>query len=232
LQIIIDHFNKFPLVSAKRSDFLLFSECFELIKKGEHLTEKGLSKIIALKTFLNLGLSDKLKEAFPNTIPIDRPEYVFKGIPNPFWVSGFVSGDGSFYLTVKNFKDKLTEKIYSKVGLNFKICLHIRDKALIIGLLKFFLPLEFEINDTEETNNSKIRHIYITENTVTLHITKFSVINNIIIPFFDNYYILGYKSLDFLDFKNVSEMVNNKMHLTSEGFKLIEDINLKMNQRR
>jgi hypothetical protein len=126
----------------------------------------------------------------------------------------------------------LTEKIYSKVGLNFKICLHIRDKALIIGLLKFFLPLEFETNDTEETNNSKIKHIYITENTVTLHITKISVINNIIIPFFDEYYILGYKSLDFLDFKNVSEMVNKKMHLTFEGFKLIEDINLKMNQRR
>jgi hypothetical protein len=70
-------------------------------------------KILGLKTFLNLGLSEKLKEAFPNIIPVNRPEYIFKGI----------------------------------------------------------------------------------------------------------------KSLDFSDFKKVSEMVKNKFHLTSEGFNTIESIN-------
>jgi hypothetical protein len=38
----------------------------------EHLTIEGLNKIVALKTSLNLGLSEELKTAFPEIIPIDR----------------------------------------------------------------------------------------------------------------------------------------------------------------
>lgn len=87
LQVIIDHFDfyfdKYPLLSAKFSDFLLFKQCIEIIKKGEHLTEKGLLEILGLKSYLNLGISDKLKKAFPNIVPIDRPEYIFKGISDP-----------------------------------------------------------------------------------------------------------------------------------------------------
>jgi LAGLIDADG endonuclease len=150
-------------------------------------------KILGLKTFLNLGLSEKLKEAFPNIIPVNRPEYIFKGIPDPFWVTGFISGDGSFYLIVKKLNSKLNEKIYFKVVLNFKICLHIRDEKVIKGLFDYF-----NLNK-ENINRSKL--IYKTENTVTLHITKFSDIENIIIPFFEKYPVLGIKSLDFSDFK-------------------------------
>lgn len=86
LQVIIDHFEKYPLVTTKISDFLLFKQCFDKIKNVKHLTEEGLLKILGLKTFLNLGLSDKLIEAFPNIIPVNKPEYKFKGIHDPFWV--------------------------------------------------------------------------------------------------------------------------------------------------
>jgi hypothetical protein len=84
LQVIIDHFNKYPLLSAKVSDFLLFEQCYNLIKQKQHLTQDGLEKILALKYNLNKGLPNELKEAFPNIIPIDRPNYTFKGITNPF----------------------------------------------------------------------------------------------------------------------------------------------------
>jgi len=47
LQVIIDHFNKYPLVSAKRPDFLLFENCYKLIKQKEHLTLEG--KNISIK---------------------------------------------------------------------------------------------------------------------------------------------------------------------------------------
>jgi hypothetical protein len=42
------------------------------MNKGEHLNEKGLSKIISLKASLNKGLSDKIKIYFPNTIKVER----------------------------------------------------------------------------------------------------------------------------------------------------------------
>jgi LAGLIDADG endonuclease len=53
IQAVVDHFEKYPLISAKISDFLLFKQCFEIIKQKKHLTTEGLVKIIALKSSLN-----------------------------------------------------------------------------------------------------------------------------------------------------------------------------------
>jgi len=39
----------------------------------EHLTTSGIEKLVAIKTNLNLGLSDELKLAFPKVLPIQRP---------------------------------------------------------------------------------------------------------------------------------------------------------------
>ena len=61
LQVIIDHFNKYPLVTEKVSDYLIFKQCFFIIKQREHLTEKGLLNLIGLKSSLNWGLSLNLK---------------------------------------------------------------------------------------------------------------------------------------------------------------------------
>jgi hypothetical protein len=83
LPVIIDHFDKYPLITTKFSDFLLFKECFNIIKNEEHLAEKGLLKLVSLKSVLNRGLSDNLKQNFSNIIPIERPEYKFKGITDP-----------------------------------------------------------------------------------------------------------------------------------------------------
>jgi hypothetical protein len=59
-----------------------------------------------------------------------------------------------------------------------------------------------KIRKKENINKSKL--IYKTENTVTLHITKLAVIENIIITFFEKYLISGIKNLDFANFKKVS----------------------------
>jgi hypothetical protein len=40
LEVIVNHFINFPLVTAKKNDFNIFKKCFKLIQKGEHLTEK------------------------------------------------------------------------------------------------------------------------------------------------------------------------------------------------
>ena len=53
LQVIVNHFDKYELITAKISDYLLFRQCFELIKKGEHLTEQGISQLVSIKSSLN-----------------------------------------------------------------------------------------------------------------------------------------------------------------------------------
>jgi len=40
----------------------------------DHLKESGLFRILSLKTALNKGISQKLKEEFPNIVVLKRPE--------------------------------------------------------------------------------------------------------------------------------------------------------------
>jgi hypothetical protein len=70
---IIPHFKNFPLLTQKQADFQLFSMIVDLIINKEHLTPEGISKIIAIRSSMNKGLSDSLKLSFPNIIPIERP---------------------------------------------------------------------------------------------------------------------------------------------------------------
>jgi hypothetical protein len=68
----------YPLLTQKRADFQLFKLIVDLINNKEHLTLEGLEKIISIKASINIGLSDKLIECFPNITPIDRPTVELK----------------------------------------------------------------------------------------------------------------------------------------------------------
>ena len=223
LPIIINHFNNYPLVSAKYLDFLLFEQCLELIKEKVHLTEQGLLKIVSLKANLNKGLSKELLEAFTNIETIDRLEYKFKGIPNPLWVSGFVSGDSTFCVSI----EKGTTKLGKRVRLIFGTCLHIREKNLLIGMSKYFSSLYLNSN---EVNKESSVYCNKSKNIALLQIKNTSDINRKVIPFFTEYPILGMKSLDFEDFKKVAELVKNKEHLKIDGLnkitKIVDGMNL------
>jgi hypothetical protein len=63
-------------------------------------------------------------------------------------------------------------------------------------------------------------------------VTGFSDIDSKIIPFFDKYSILGVKSQDYADFKQVAELMKNKAHLTAEGLDKIRQIKAGMNSGR
>lgn len=83
LMVILDHFEKYPLITQKKADYLLFKRAFELIKNKEHLTKEGIDKIVAIKTSMNLGLNEELKAAFPDIVPVSRPSIENKVIPHP-----------------------------------------------------------------------------------------------------------------------------------------------------
>ena len=226
LQVIINHFKKYPLISEKYCDFLLFEQCYELIKQKEHLTQVGLEKILALKFHLNKGLPKELLEAFPNIIPVPRPVYQFKGIPNPFWISGFVTGDSAFSVSI----EKSTSKLGKRVRLIFGTCLHIRDKDVLVGIANYLNNLNW-VNSNEIKKEISI-HCNESNNTSLLQIKNNFDVNNKVIPFFNEYPILGVKKLDFEDFKKVAELVKNKEHLNAEGLNKIIKIAKGMNLNR
>jgi hypothetical protein len=54
LQVVINHFENYPLVTAKLADYILFKKALDIILLKEHLSEKGLLKLVGIKASLNL----------------------------------------------------------------------------------------------------------------------------------------------------------------------------------
>jgi hypothetical protein len=71
--VIIPHYIKYPLLTKKRADFELFKKVIDIMVNKKHLTHEGLNQILSLKASINLGFSEVLSKAFPNIIPIPRP---------------------------------------------------------------------------------------------------------------------------------------------------------------
>jgi hypothetical protein len=82
--VIIPHFIKYPLLTQKRGDFILFKAAIDLVIKGEHLTIKGLQKILSIRASMNKGLTEKLKVAFPDIVPENRPLVETAEIKDPY----------------------------------------------------------------------------------------------------------------------------------------------------
>jgi len=93
---VIKFFDKYPLISRKKGDYLLFKEIVSIMLLKEHLTLEGLQKIVNIRATLNFGLSKELQLMFPETIPVPRPSRETCVIPHPQWLVGFTSG---FFLT-------------------------------------------------------------------------------------------------------------------------------------
>jgi len=74
LKVIINNFDKFPLVTNKQSDYLVFKQAVNFMQ-GKYLTIEGLNQIISIKAVLNKqNLSDSLKLALPNIETMLRPK--------------------------------------------------------------------------------------------------------------------------------------------------------------
>lgn len=71
-----------------------------------------------------MGLSSELTSAFSNVTPMIRPlvKNLVENI-DPYWLAGFTSGEGCFY--IKIFKSKT--KIGEAVLLTFQLTQHLRD---------------------------------------------------------------------------------------------------------
>lgn len=215
LEAIFNHFYKYLLVTKKLADYNLFKLAYNIIINKEHLTQEGLSKLVAIKGSLNLGLSPELKSAFPDITNMDKPIVTEQAqkIPDPNWLAGFATGEGCFYVVAQKRPDFKTGYSFK---LKFSIAQHYRDEDLLRSLIDYF-----------DSGN-----IYKNRETFELVFAKFTEIENKIIPFFAKYPIGGIKLLDFQDFCKVANIMKEKGHLTIEGADAIIKIKEGMNTGR
>lgn len=218
LKIIIDHFDRYPLITKKRLDYLLFKEVFQMVTNKDHLTEEGIKKIVNLRAYINKGLSITLKEYFPDIKLEDelsfRKEFdINPKTINPYWMAGFTDAEGCFFVIIQENKVKGLHQI--KLG--YQVSQHVRDTSLIKSFKEFF-----ECGRTEPCGRSGI----------SFRVTKIKDLREKIIPFFDKYLILGSKSKDYQDWKKISKIMISKAHLRPEGLREIRQIKYGMNSLR
>lgn len=179
--ILINHLEKYSLLTQKAADFILFKEVLKLMNNKVHLSIEGLHQIVNIKASINLGLSDALKSEFNEFIPVDRPLINTENIPDPNWIAGFVTGEGCFDVNIPQSNHKMGYR----VQLRLRITQHERDIKLMECIIK-------------NLGSGKI-YKYPKNPAVSLTIVKFSDITNIIIPFFEKIPLLGIKLFDYLD---------------------------------
>jgi hypothetical protein len=61
---LVKFFDKYPLISWKKGDYLLFKRLISIMQLKEHLTLEGLQKIVNIRATLNYGLSKELQFMF------------------------------------------------------------------------------------------------------------------------------------------------------------------------
>lgn len=203
----------------KKADYLLFREIVTLISKKEHLSNSGplRTKIMSLKASLNLGLNGWVADLFANIKPAVRPEIKVLRVEdlNPYWVSGFICAEGCFNIVLSQ-SYKL--KAGYRASLRFILTQNNRDTELMYKISDLFKSGSIKCSDRD--------------NTVELRITEFQALKNILVPFLDKYPLIGAKALEYNDFKTVLELMDNKVHLTKEGYNQIMAIKDGMNTKR
>lgn len=118
LNYIIPHFDNYPLISQKYSDYILWKEVVLMMDQKEHLNNEGLKKILDYYNTINRGASNLIKLNFPdiNIIPKTKPNLP-KNL-NPYWVSGFTAGDGGFSIGIR----PKTKQIYFRFFITQHSC--------------------------------------------------------------------------------------------------------------
>ena len=204
-----------PLISQKWVDYVLFKQVLEITNNKKHLRTRGFKEILSIKGSLNLGLPKSLKRAFPDLYQTIRPKVMDNNIKDSNWVVSFTNREGCFSVYVSSSS---TTKLGETVRLKFQVTQHARDAELMKKLINFFQCGRIE----SASQNLGLNYV----------VTKFKDITDKVIPFFDKYPIQGLKTFDFLDFKRVAGLMQNKVHLTKEGLHEIRFIKSKMNYCR
>ena len=131
---------------------------------------------------------------------------------DPYWVTGFVDGEGTFYVGINS---QPSMKTGFQVLPEFRIVQHERDIQLLYALKEFFNAGVVRVNHGDRYE---------------LRIRNLSVLKETVIPFFEKYPLHTKKSIDFIKFRKIILKMINQEHLTKEGIVRIIEIASQMNR--
>lgn len=210
VNIIIPHFDKYPLVGSKHLDFLDFKKAlFLLIEKNPN----NLNEILLIKNKMN-----------KNRLYEERWNYLNKLTFNlkSEWVQAFIDGEGTFQCRIANVTN--SEKNYISVNPTLEIAQSSHDIEVLNAIKDFFnlgyLKPKYNIKSLDNSKKSRsVNRLIINQHEK-------------IIDFLDKYPIITRKYLDYLDWKKIIELKSNNIYKTPEGLQYMINIKKTMNRGR
>ena len=193
----------------------------------KHLTIEGFSTILTYYAAINNGLSPKVTKYYPNIKVMEKPNIKLPLILNPYWVSGFVAGDGGFTINIRTraaqrpwFQPGEAGAGTNKVEFRFHVAQHSKD----FNLLKLFISFFNSGNVYLRSNVSTPRCDFVIQNYR-------DILNNVI-THFDKYPLENVKQLDYDDFKQALLIFKSKESLKSKDLEKIKELKTGMNSGR
>jgi LAGLIDADG endonuclease len=208
--IIIPHFEKYPLVTSKHLDYLDFKFVVTMHSKNQHRSQEVIEKIKKIKTNMNSTRSFEQRWHYLNDIkPIKLQNE---------WVQGFIDGEGSFQFELNRNRNSYI------ANANLEIAQSSHDARVLQYIQNFFgfgyIKPKYDITCFEDAKNVRSVNRYVIQQSSK------------VIEFIDKYPLLTRKSLDYQDWKKLIELKKNKAHLTESGRAEILFIKNSMNKSR
>lgn len=207
---IIPHFDKYNLVSSKHLDYLDWKKAIALFKDKSRLKNKDL--IVSIKEGMNRGRT------------FEKRWSRFNGIPHieASWLQAFIDCEGSFQFLISDTFNR--NKPYLAVQPTLEIAQNSHDIMLLEAIKQFFgigyLKPKFDTYSLEKAKSCR-------------SLSRFIITNSsLIIEFVDKYPMLTRKHLDYLDWKELVSLKNNKAHHTGQGRLKMLKIKKGMNANR
>jgi len=217
LQVIISHFKKYPLQTTKKNNFSIFCIILDLINKNkDHLNVKGFLKLVSLINKLNNPLSQDLKDKLAELgeLPVITLESTPQELEctllneniNPWWISGFTTGEGSFTYFTRNRK-KANNEIVKDYTLAYEVSQR-SDSSYVLNLIAE--KLGYGTVYLEARGVSKFRLV-----------TKDLILSNLV-PFFEKYPLEGNKSLQYKLWIQIVEILQTTSRSKERDVKVAE----------
>lgn len=190
--IIIPHFNKYPLRGTKYLDFLSFNDAFKVINVKEHLTNKGKEKLIKMSEEMN---SNRTFSSFTDYSPNHSKETHKNYLPlTGDYISGFIAGDGCLSLTT-------LDKNFGKMSL--QITQHINNRLLLMAIANYF-----------KSPHKIYSH---GPNSLQITLSGIKLWEEVIFDHFSKYPLYGSKNSRLQKLLVIRELILNNKHLVREG---------------
>lgn len=206
--IIIPHFDKYPLLTSKNLDYLDFKKVAYILRN-----KLDLDEIISIKNNMN----SKRPYAERWTFYDNKGKIVL----NNEWLQAFIDGEGSFQFNISKTVNR--NKSYTAYIPTLSISQSSHSVKILKAIIDFFaigyLKPKYDITSMETAKLTKVNRCIFNQTAV-------------IIKFRDKHLMYTRKQLDCLAWKKLIKLKKDKQYNKPKGRLLLEKIKASMNSGR